>query len=129
MRRAAAPLAELLELVEPEPERAPTDDSPDGLRVLVAPGGATEAPSSMPPSLRLATISSVVEDLAEDPSEVSRFNEAVDSGVGTGRLPMFRRAAEPSSLRRAAASAEASNPATEKAPTDDLLDGPLARLL
>jgi hypothetical protein len=91
-------------------------------------GGKTEAVSSVPPPLRLAAICCVVGAWAEDPSEVSRFNEAVAGGVGIGRAPICRRAVEPSSLRRAAASAEVSDPETEKAPTDDLLDSPLVRL-
>jgi hypothetical protein len=132
LRRAAV----LVGVVEPEIEKAPTDDSPDGLLALslaLVVGDTTEAVSFVPPLLCLAILCCVVGDLAEYPSEASCFNEAVADGVGVGigigRVPILRRAAEPSSLRRATESAELSDSKTEKAPNDDLLESPLVSLV
>jgi hypothetical protein len=117
-------------VVEPETEKAPTDDSPDGLLALaLVVGDTTEAVSFVPPPLRLATICCVVIDFAENTSEASCFNEAIAGGAGIDRVPIFRRATEPSSLRRAPESAELSDPETEKASTDDLLDSSLVSLV
>jgi hypothetical protein len=75
-------------------------------------GDTTEAVSFVPPPLRLAIIC----------CEASFFNEVVAGGVDIGRVPIFRRATEPSSLRRATESAELSDPETEKAPTEESTD-------